>query len=420
MNEKYGLVLAGGGSKGSYQIGAWIAMRELKIDFEAVTGVSIGAINGALIAMDDLENALRFWESIEVKKGVNIETPLPDEENLFSPKNWSALFREVLKNGGFDASPTKEFISGFINEEKVRKGKARLGLVTVNITQKTPVYRFLEDIPDGKLIDFLLASADVPLAKNVGPDDDHYLDGGAYDNLPISFMRENGYNRLIVVDISTIKGIAHSMKIENSSVVYIRPHNPDDLGASFDFSADMNAKRMQLGYLDTMKAFSRYLGNIYCFDPKVFRKMVKNYGAKTVLQLEQLAYRFGMDNCKVYAEEEFLSTLKNLFEEEKKNRAEKQQPVEESESENQPEEEIKEEKKGKILDTISKLASTFIQEKEESEQEQAEDAAETLSEKEGDVKGGNVISAMLELIKTKRKSGEDVSLAEEFLEKHKE
>ena len=145
MNEKYGLVLAGGGSKGSYQIGAWIAMRELKIDFEAVAGVSIGSINGALIAMDDLENALSFWESIEVKKGVNIETPLPDEENLFSPKNWSALFREVLKNGGIDASPTKEFISGFIDEEKVRKSRTRLGLVTVNVTQKTPVYRFLEE-----------------------------------------------------------------------------------------------------------------------------------------------------------------------------------------------------------------------------------------------------------------------------------
>ena len=233
-------------------------------------------------------------------------------------------------------------------------------------------------------------------------------------------MRENGYNRLIVVDISTIKGIAHSMRIENSSIVYIRPHNPEDLGASFDFSSDMNAKRMQLGYLDTMKAFSRYLGNIFCFEPKVFRKMVKNHGAKTVLQLEQLAYRFGMDNCNVYSEEEFLSTLKELFEEEKKKRAEKQPPNEEPEADNQPEEEIKEEKKGKILDTISKLASSFLQEKDTLEQKPIEEAINELSEKEKDEgKGGNVLSAMLELIRTKRKSSEDVSLAEEFLEKYK-
>lgn len=36
--KPYGLILAGGGAKGAYQIGAWKAMRELDIEFEAIAG----------------------------------------------------------------------------------------------------------------------------------------------------------------------------------------------------------------------------------------------------------------------------------------------------------------------------------------------------------------------------------------------
>ena len=48
--KPYGLILAGGGAKGAYQIGAWKAMRELDIEFEAKAGATIGAINEAMIA----------------------------------------------------------------------------------------------------------------------------------------------------------------------------------------------------------------------------------------------------------------------------------------------------------------------------------------------------------------------------------
>ena len=44
-----GLVLGGGGSRGAYEIGVWRAARELNIEFDVVTGTSIGALNGALV-----------------------------------------------------------------------------------------------------------------------------------------------------------------------------------------------------------------------------------------------------------------------------------------------------------------------------------------------------------------------------------
>ena len=47
-NKTYGLALEGGGAKGAYQIGAWKALREAGIRFSAVSGTSVGALNGAM------------------------------------------------------------------------------------------------------------------------------------------------------------------------------------------------------------------------------------------------------------------------------------------------------------------------------------------------------------------------------------
>lgn len=313
--KPYGLVLAGGGAKGAYQLGAWKAMRELGITFEAVAGVSIGAINGALIASGDFDCAIKMWNSVSVASNIKIENPLPDPDNLFSRKNWSVLFREVLKNRGLDASPAKDFLAEYIDEEKVRNSGIPLGIVTVSMTQGvTPLELFAEDIPEGQLIDYLLASSNIPLANNIGPEGERFLDGGAYDNTPIQVLRKSGYNRLIVVDISSMKGINHNLDINNSEIVYIRPYDMDSLGASFDFDAELSEKRMKMGYLDTMKAFSYLLGKIYYFEPSTFRSMLKKYGPKALLQLEELAYRLKLPLLEIYSEEDFILKLKELYE----------------------------------------------------------------------------------------------------------
>ena len=57
LTKEYGLVLDGGGARGAYQIGAWKALKEAGIKIAAVAGTSVGALNGALICMDDLEKA---------------------------------------------------------------------------------------------------------------------------------------------------------------------------------------------------------------------------------------------------------------------------------------------------------------------------------------------------------------------------
>lgn len=327
--KPYGLVLAGGGGKGAYQIGAWHALREMGITFEAIAGASIGAINGAFIASGDHEKASEFWHNISVDKGVKFAGDLPDSENLFSRKNWGVLFREFVKNKGIDASPAEEFVASYIDEKAVRESGIALAVIAVQMTQGVvPREIFIHEIPDGQLVDYLLASANIPLATNIGPEGEKFLDGGAYDNTPLMTLKKRGYNRLIIVDISNIKGIGHNLNYLNSEVVHIRPYDIDDLGATFDFDGAIIDRRMKLGYLDTKKAFSEILGNIYYFEPETFRVMVKRYSADTVLQVEQVAHMLGVEMAKIYDENEFIAAAKAEYEKELIIQKEKEEALE--------------------------------------------------------------------------------------------
>jgi len=69
----YGLVLEGGGAKGSYHVGAYRALLDLGIKIDGVAGTSIGALNGAAIVQGDLSNLEKLWEetSIDTLFGIN-------------------------------------------------------------------------------------------------------------------------------------------------------------------------------------------------------------------------------------------------------------------------------------------------------------------------------------------------------------
>ena len=326
--KNYGLVLAGGGAKGIYQLGAWKAMRELGINFSAVAGVSIGSINGALIASDSYDEAVELWKSASVDKGVKIANELKDPEKLFSLKNATVLLKEIVRNGGIDASPTKEFLLKYIDEEKVRRSGTKFGMVTFNLSEFAPVEIFIDKIPEGELIDFLLASSKVPGVSKIGPEDDRYLDGGVYDNAPIGLLRKHGYSRIIVVDISSIKGIGHKSDMSNAEFVYIRPYDIEDLGAAFDFSEEMYEKRLTMGYLDTRKAFGYLSGRQFYFEPAVFTAMIEEYGADALEQLEKLGAEFGMERFRIYEKEQFIYELKKEYIEHQKEQQLKEEETE--------------------------------------------------------------------------------------------
>ena len=59
--KEYGLVLAGGGTKGAYEVGIWKALKEIGLNITAVVGTSIGALNGAFMVQKDYYKAVNMW-----------------------------------------------------------------------------------------------------------------------------------------------------------------------------------------------------------------------------------------------------------------------------------------------------------------------------------------------------------------------
>ena len=71
---KLGLVLAGGGGKGAYHIGVWRALREYGVEqnIQAISGTSVGALNGALFALGDYELAESIWRGLTYDKVLSL------------------------------------------------------------------------------------------------------------------------------------------------------------------------------------------------------------------------------------------------------------------------------------------------------------------------------------------------------------
>ena len=79
------LVLGGGGAKGAYEIGAIAALNDLGIRAGSVYGTSVGALNAAMYAQDDMTTAEALWSSIRLSDVVSEESLAiaDDAENIF-------------------------------------------------------------------------------------------------------------------------------------------------------------------------------------------------------------------------------------------------------------------------------------------------------------------------------------------------
>lgn len=276
FDKPYALVLSGGGAKGSYQMGAWKAFRELGIRINAVIGTSVGALNGALIAQGDFKTGLDLWKNIRLEKVVAIPEGLMKEGKFALNKENIAYLKEmrddVIRHGGMDTAPLRKIIEEHMNEIKIRRSGVDFGMMAYEITGWKPHEIFLKDIPDGMMTDYLLATSAFPGFKAAKVKDRQFIDGGLYDNIPFALAKRRGYKRIIIVDVSGI-GVNRKPEVQGTETVYIK--NSIDMGAVFDFSQEFIQNYMRLGYLDTMKVFGRNYGihYFYNYDQYILNKL---------------------------------------------------------------------------------------------------------------------------------------------------
>lgn len=308
MNKKeYGLVLAGGGTKGAYQVGVWKALLELGVNIKAIVGTSIGALNGALFLQDDFNAIVKMYEKIKIDNIMKIKG-VDSDKNIFDLSNILNFTADFKKQKGIDNTPLREMIKQYIDMDKLYNSDIDFGLVTYSITNKMPLQKFKNEIPKEQMEEYLLASSCFPIFKPQVLNGQEYFDGGLYDNVPSNMLIEKGYKNIIIADIA---GIGFSRKSAKKDV-YVKVISPsEDLGGTFEFNHERIINNIELGYLDTMKSFNKLQGHIYYFKPEEFAKMLENFNLQTIYGLEFAAEMYEMYKYKEYTFEEFITELNN-------------------------------------------------------------------------------------------------------------
>ena len=177
MEEKdYGLVLAGGGTKGAYQVGVWKALQELNINVTAIVGTSIGALNGALFLQNDIDSVIKMYEHIKINNIMNIEG-IDSNKNIFDLSNILNLAADYTKQKGIDNTPLRNMIREYVNMDKLYDSRINFGLVTYSVKNKTPLRKFKNEIPKEQMEDYLLASSCFPIFKPQIIKGEEYFDG---------------------------------------------------------------------------------------------------------------------------------------------------------------------------------------------------------------------------------------------------
>ncbi len=263
---EYGLVLGGGGAKGAFEIGVWKALKTCSTPITAVIGTSVGALNAAVIAQNDYQLAYQFWTNLSIDQVLALNKKMNDSYEKIAHQGFDLFrlnFLDILFSNGLDISPLRKNLHALISEEKIRASPIRLGLVTVDLTSLRPRELMIEDIPEGQLIDYLLASSALPIFQKHEIDGNRFLDGAFFDILPVNFMIRQGYDNIIAVDLPSF-GVRRP--IRNKEVEILNISNSQIVGGLLDFCQETTQTNINLGYLDGMKALKQFVGIKYYLD----------------------------------------------------------------------------------------------------------------------------------------------------------
>lgn len=264
--KPYALVLGGGGARGAYQLGVWTVLRQLGIRFNAVIGTSVGALNGSFMVLGAFHELGTLWEHITLKDVVSLPPELTSRKKIaidHASVELIAKFRQQLVHEkGIDTAPLRDIVNRYVDEFLLRKMGVDFGLVTWDMKSFKPKHLFLDDIPQGLLAEYMMATSALPGFKPVMIDGRFFVDGGVADNVPVDAAVARGYRRLIVVDLSGI-GVVRRTDPAGTETVYIK--NSVEMSHMLDFTPESKRRNEQIGRLDTLRIFGKLQGYRYFY-----------------------------------------------------------------------------------------------------------------------------------------------------------
>lgn len=314
---KVGLVLSGGGAKGAYQVGVLKALRELGTRVDAVSGASIGALNGAILASSpDLDTGIRrleeLWATLAQRSPLDLKVPgyisllIAAGTKMYGAGALGAvvhLAAMAAKHYGYELPKGFDLDDGVLCDKPLQALMDRY-LVTKDLQTGLPLYVSIyksmgglydlsvalcaefgmADTPNSDFLhiqscpltqqkEILLASAAIPLLfapRRI--DGALYTDGGQggwqtmQGNTPITPLLQAGCNLVIVTHLSD--GSPWSRHdFPDATVLEIRPQQSlsratGPLGGSRDllgFDGDKIPSWIEQGYRDAMHCVGRVM-----------------------------------------------------------------------------------------------------------------------------------------------------------------
>ncbi len=264
--DRVALVLQGGGALGAYQAGVYQALHEAHIEPDWVCGVSIGAINSAIIAGNPPERRLErlqiFWDRITSRK---IWHYTPDGDIYRKARNFASSFMTTtLGQPGFftphmtnpwlsatgartatsyyDTEPLRQTLLELVDFDMINDKRIRFAVGAVNVLSGNFIY--FDNAHDEIIPEHIMASGALPPAlPMVKVGTDHFWDGGIVSNTPLQHLldQEDSLNSLVFqVDLFSARGalprdiqdvmarhkdIMYSSRTRHNTDVYRKTHN---------------------------------------------------------------------------------------------------------------------------------------------------------------------------------------------------
>ena len=262
--DRVALVLQGGGALGAYQAGVYQALHEARIEPDWVCGVSIGAINSAIIAGNPPERRLERLHRDRITSR-KIWHYTPDGDIFRKARNFiSSFMTTTLGQPGFfaphptspwlspagartatsyyDTAPLRASLLELVDFDRINDKKIRFAVGAVNVLSGNFIY--FDNAHDEIVPEHVMASGALPPAlPMVKIGTDHFWDGGIVSNTPLQHLldQEDNLNSLVFqVDLFSARGvlprdiqdvlarhkdIMYSSRTRHNTDVYRRTHN---------------------------------------------------------------------------------------------------------------------------------------------------------------------------------------------------
>jgi NTE family protein len=230
--DRIALVLQGGGALGAYQAGVYQALHEAGVEPDWISGVSIGAINSALIAGNPPERRLErlqtFWHRVTARRvwawtpdgdvyrqarnaASAFSTMLLGQPGFFSPRRMSPWFSPagaVDATSYYDTAPLRETLIELVDFDLINAGRRRFSVGAVNALTGNFIY--FDNAAMRIEPEHVMASGALPPAfPTVRIGSDHFWDGGLVSNTPLQHLlaQDDGLNALVFqVDLFSARG----------------------------------------------------------------------------------------------------------------------------------------------------------------------------------------------------------------------